>query len=255
MIPEFDGEIEFDGKLVSAIAHPPVFINNYLAENIEESLPDRFSGALRFFPTQPTDINALTEEFPEASDNVFAVYDRMFRLQRRNFPHIKQEQILYYFYKMAGDPEALIETIQTVYSLMDRGDESAQEINSWVTYLFELGEEDENGDKNPFFGEQVGVKRMLPNKRKLPVNVQGETVMIDPKVYDVVDVYSSISFYGKNFLMPYFHEFKIFQLEEARDIVSFGTARTYAGNKLIINYDWHEPDPIFTSVKLKDSNS
>ena len=37
----------------------------------------------------------------------------------------------------------------------------------------------------------------------------------------------------------YFHNFKIYQLEETRDIVDFGTARTYAGNKIIIDYDWH----------------
>jgi hypothetical protein len=37
----------------------------------------------------------------------------------------------------------------------------------------------------------------------------------------------------------FFHNFKIYQLEETRDIVDFGTARTYAGNKIIIDYDWH----------------
>ena len=37
----------------------------------------------------------------------------------------------------------------------------------------------------------------------------------------------------------YFHNFKIYQLEETRDIVDFGTARTYARNKIIIDYDWH----------------
>ena len=37
----------------------------------------------------------------------------------------------------------------------------------------------------------------------------------------------------------YFHNFKIYQLEETRDIVDFGTARTYSGNKIIIDYDWH----------------
>jgi hypothetical protein len=37
----------------------------------------------------------------------------------------------------------------------------------------------------------------------------------------------------------FFHNFKIYQLEETRDIVDFATARTYAGNKIIIDYDWH----------------
>ena len=38
----------------------------------------------------------------------------------------------------------------------------------------------------------------------------------------------------------FFHNFKIYQLEETRDIIDFGTARTYAGNKIIIDYDWHQ---------------
>ena len=43
-------------------------------------------------------------------------------------------------------------------------------------------------------------------------------------------------------LPVYFHNFKIYQLQEVRDIVDFGTARTYAGNKMIIDYDWHKAD-------------
>ena len=35
-----------------------------------------------------------------------------------------------------------------------------------------------------------------------------------------------------------FINFKVFQLQETRDIVNFGTARTYAGNKIIIYYDY-----------------
>ncbi len=202
---------------IGAIAHPPVLINQYLADRIEESLSDRFTESMRFFPTLPTDIDALTEQFPEAADNVFAVYDRMFRLRRNPFPHIKQEQLLYYFYKMAGDPEALIETIAVVFELLDRGDESAQEVNSWLAKerSRQISEDSYDGFttvKNPVTGE--------------------------------MQIFDSIKFNRTDFLLPYFHEFKIFQLEEARDIISFGTARTYAGNKLILNYDWHAPSPI-----------
>jgi len=40
--------------------------------------------------------------------------------------------------------------------------------------------------------------------------------------------------------MFYFHDFKVYQLEETRDIIDFGTARTYAGNKIIIDFDYHQ---------------
>lgn len=175
-----------------AIYYPPVFINAYLSEKVTESLPNRFNGNFRFFPTTPTDIETLTQNFPEASSNVFAVYDRMFKMRRAAFPHIKSEQLLYYFYKTSGDPEALIETTQIVQDLLDGGDESAQEVNAWIDGL--------------------------------PDGTTLNTKLVN----------------GTEFNMPYFHEIKIYQLEETRDIIDFGTARTFAGNKIIIDYDWHK---------------
>jgi hypothetical protein len=178
------------------IAYPPVLINQYLADVVTSRIPDRFSGAFRFFPTSPTDINALTEGFPEASSDVFAVYDRMFRFRRTPFPHIKSEQLLYYFYKVSSDPEGLIETSQVVYDLLDREDESAEDVNKWIRTKL-----DANG--NVTFGSGNLARTFKP---------------------------------------VYFHNIKVYQLQETRDIISFGTARTYAGNKLIIDYEYHVPD-------------
>lgn len=174
-----------------AISYPPIFINDYLAAKIPEALgPERFSAdAMRFFPVAPTDLEALTETFPEASMDVFAVYDRMLKFRRRPFPHIKDEQLLYYFYKMHNDPEALIFATQILQDLLDRGDESAQDLNSWI-----INSPDYDAQTNLYKGE---------------------------------------------FLPVFFHEIKVYQLEETRDIVDFGTARTYAGNKVIIDYCYH----------------
>ena len=165
-----------------AISYPPIFVNDYLAEKVDE----RFGIQVPFFPTMPSTIDQLTEQFPEG---LFCVYDRMFRMRRKAFPHIKDEQLLYYFYKTAGDPVRLIETTQIVQDLLDRGDESGQEVNAWLQ-----GKLNEDG-----------------------LYVKGD----------------------KSFLPVYFHDFTIYQLEEARDIVDFGTARTYAGNKIIISYCYH----------------
>lgn len=178
------------------IVYPPVFINEYLAEKVPDYLPERFIGNFKFFPTLPTDIDSLTETFPEASNDVFAVYDRMFKMRRSAFPHIKCEQLLYYFYKMSEDPEALIETTQIVQDLLDDGDESAQEINAWIASKV-------NGATGLVtFGTGAGARLFHP---------------------------------------IFFHEVKIYQLEETRDIIDFGTARTYAGNKIIIDYEYHKP--------------
>lgn len=170
-----------------AIVYPPIFINDYLAEKVSNN----FNMAMPFFPTSPTTIDNLTQSFP---DGMFAVYDRMFRMRRKAFPHIKDEQLLYYFYKTSNDPERLIEATQLTQDLLDRGDESAQDLNTWIqSKLID------------------GVYR----KRN------GSAV--------------------KEFLPVFFHDIKIYQLEETRDIIDFGTARTYAGNKIIIDYCYHSP--------------
>ena len=162
----------------SVLNTPVLWINQYLKEKIPlltdlEDVP--------FFPTGPSTLETLQTQFPEGG--TMAVYDRMFRMRRGPFPHIKCEQVLYYFYA-TGDSPALkmIQIQEAVLRLLDRGDESAQDLNAWA--------------KGKTFDEM------------------------------------SCQFY--------FHDFKIYQLEEARDIVDFGTARTYAGNKIIIDYDYHQ---------------
>lgn len=280
------------------IDYPPVFINNYLAEKITEGLPEYFNAdpqeeseyPLRFFPTQPTSIDTLTEEFPAASENVFAVYDRMFRMRRGPFPHCRTEQLLYYFYKTSGGIDALIETTQEVASLLDDGDESAEDVNVWIkekagsspgdsvtrtTVAFTdkkleenvvtLTTEKSHGLKT---GDQIIVKE-TNTITSAPTSFAGEfTVLSTPTPKKLTYSKSGINVsersaqggatvglahptvrFGsgagaKDFFLPKFQEFKIYQLEEARDIIDFGTARTYAGNKIIIEYVWHKSAPI-----------
>lgn len=68
--------------MAATIHHPPSLINAYLQNKISEFFDQEFT--IPFFPTSPTDIAALTETFPN-STGTFAVYDRMFRMNRKNF--------------------------------------------------------------------------------------------------------------------------------------------------------------------------
>jgi len=280
------------------IDYPPVFINNYLAEKITEGLPEYFNAdpqeeseyPLRFFPTQPTSIDTLTEEFPEASENVFAVYDRMFRMRRGPFPHCRTEQLLYYFYKTSGGIDALIETTQEVASLLDDGDESAEDVNVWIkgkaasspgdsvtrtSVVFTDKKLEENvvtlttenshalktgdqiivketntitGAPTSFAGEFTVLSTPTPKKltySKSGINVSERSAQGGATVGQAHPTVRFGSGAGaKDFFLPKFQEFKIYQLEEARDIIDFGTARTYAGNKIIIEYVWHKSAPI-----------
>jgi hypothetical protein len=180
--------------MAAVIHHPPTIINAYLASKIDPNflnddsiLGPRTTGITYFFPTLPTEIDALTETFPQ-SNGVFGVYDRMFKMRRTPFPYIKCEQLLYYFYSVGNDAQRnMVITQQQVSDLLDNGDDSAKDLNEWAA----ANPTAWNSESKPMF----------------------------------------------------FHNFKIYQLEETRDIVDFGTARTYAGNKIIIDYDWHPVNP------------
>ena len=127
-----------------------------------------------------------------------ATWDRLIKMNRKSFPHIKCEQVMYYFYANGENPiEKMVQIQEQVLRLMDRGDETAQEVNNWAS------------------------------NRQVNLGTQQNPDLIDN--------------------MFYFHNFKVYQLEESRDIIDFGTARTYGGNKIIIEYDYHQKSDLTSS--------
>lgn len=176
----------------SLLNTPVLWINKYL----QSKILDGTSLDTPFFPTLPSTINDLTSYFP--TGGTMATWDRLIKMNKKSFPHIKCEQIMYYFYANGENPiEKMVQIQEQVLRLMDRGDETAQEVNNWsANRQINLGRFDSSG--NP----------------------------TDPEL--LVDN------------MFYFHDFKVYQLEESRDIIDFGTARTYGGNKIIIEYDYHQ---------------
>lgn len=164
----------------SILNTPVLWVNAYL----QEKLQSLGFATMPFFPSSPSTINDLTDYFP--TGGVMATYDRMIRMRRSPFPHIKCEQLLYYFYATAENSVInMVKITEQTLRLMDREDETAEELNNWCI-------------------------------AKGSIVVEGET--LEP-----------------NFN---FTNFKVFQLQETRDIINFGTARTYAGNKIIIYYDY-----------------
>jgi hypothetical protein len=178
---------------------PTLWINEYLKEKIGL---DTGIG-VPFFPSRPASIDELTESWititPESANEpqrlayagVMATWDRLIRMRRSPFPHIKQEQLLYYFYATEDNViENMVQVQEKVLRLMDREDETAEEINNW-------------------------------SRGK---TIPGKTEPLECKFY--------------------FHKFKVYQLEEVRDIIDFGTARTYGGNKIIIDFEYHQDTSI-----------
>lgn len=185
---------------------PILWINEYLKEKLSQEVfaPTDENGnifttsggqAIPFFPTGPSTIDVLTEQFVNNGQEAIAVYDRMFRRRKRAFPHIKCEQVLYYFYANGiNDKLNMIKIQEGVLNLLDNEDESAEDLNKWAI---------EKGG--------ITVKEVSDGVTK--------SYTFEPKFH--------------------FHSFRIYHLEEARDIVDFGSSRTFAGNKIIIDYDYH----------------
>jgi hypothetical protein len=176
---------------------PVLWINKYLQEKITDILKfefgnqETFGASLPFFPSTPSTIDDLTEYFGESTQGVAATWDRLVKMNRTGFPHIKCEQLMYYFYASASNPVEKMITIQeSVLRLMDRFDETAEEINNWAM------------------------------NKQINVGTQSAPTLLDNQFY--------------------FHNFKVYQLQETRDIIDFGTARTFGGNKIIIDYDYHQ---------------
>lgn len=173
---------------------PVLWINRYLQDQISgifTNTAGQGNSSFPLFPSTPSTIDDLTEYFGESTQGVAATWDRLIKMNRKGFPHIKAEQVLYYFYATGDDPVAKMVMIQeSVLRLMDRFDETAEEVNNWCS------------------------------NRQITLD--------DGTIVDN---------------MFYFHNFRVYQLEETRDIIDFGTARTYGGNKIIIDFEYHQmPD-------------
>lgn len=164
---------------------PVIWINKYLEANI----PLLTNVEVPLFPSTPSVLDDLQGSFP--AGGVMGTWDRLIKMNRKGFPHIKSEQLLYYFYATAENSiENMVKIQESVLRLLDRFNESAEEVNNWCS----------NRSIN------LGTTQ-IPN---------------------IVDN------------MFYFHNFKVYQLEETRDIIDFGTARTYGGNKIIIDFEYHQ---------------
>lgn len=173
---------------------PVLWINKYLQSQITDIFRannEDTGASFPLFPSSPSTIDDLTEYFSVSTEGVATTWDRLIKMNRKQFPHVKSEQVLYYFYATGSDPvNKMVKIQESVLRLMDRLDETAEEINNWCS-----------------------------NRQ---IRLDDNTVVDN---------------------MFYFHSFKVYQLEETRDIIDFGTARTFGGNKIIIDFDYHQmPD-------------
>ena len=168
--------------MTSILNTPILWVNAYLQAKLAET----GVGTIPFFPATPSTVNDIAGYFPDGG--IMCTYDKMFKMRNSPFPHIKTEQGLYYFYATAENSIVnMVKITEQILRLMDRQDETAEELNFWC-------------------------------KQNGPIKVEDE-------------------------YMPFafnFHHFKLYQLQETKDIINFNTVRTYSGTKLIIEFDYNQ---------------
>src|SRR6056297_2608801 len=112
----------------SPLNTPVLWINRYL----QEKLATDVGIGVPIFPTTPSNIDDLTEQWVTidasaldqgqqdryAYSGVMATWDRLFRRRQTPFPHIKCEQVIYYFYATQENViENMIQTQEEIYRL------------------------------------------------------------------------------------------------------------------------------------------
>ena len=108
----------------STLNTPGLWVNTYLQEKIFNNTEI----AIPFFPTLPNTLDDLTKQWVVINQErasyqgVVAVYDRLIRMRRSPFPHIKCEQLLYYFYATQNDVTDIKEDIVYIIERLDYKD-------------------------------------------------------------------------------------------------------------------------------------
>jgi hypothetical protein len=151
-------------------------------------------------PSTPTAIDDIYKNTLGPYPDVAVQYDRLLRFRRSPSYYIKTEQLLYYVY---GLPEQITDAIIVISQLLDRSDAAAEDLNKFVADM------------------QAG--RLTNAEPPQP-----------PLVKNPLDPNSEIAEAN-----VYFHDMKVYQLEEARDLTQLATVRGLTLNKLLIEYDYH----------------
>ena len=160
---------------------------------------DEFQNVL-VVPSTPTAIDDIYKNTLGSYPDVAVQYDRLLRFRRSPSYYIKTEQLLYYVY---GLPEQITDAIIIISQLIDRSDAAAEDLNKFVADM------------------QAGrLTNAVPPQ--------------PPLVKNPLDPNSAVAEAN-----VYFHDMKVYQLEEARDLTQLATVRGLTLNKLLIEYDYH----------------
>lgn len=131
----YSSQEQINSSLKPKVNTPMLWINKYFQEKLAENLKI----AIPIFPTMPNTLDNIQDYFLKINNvnyeyaGVMGVYDRMFKLRRGPFPHVKCEELVYYFYATDSNvTDYMVAVAETLLRLFDGEDESAQDLNAWL---------------------------------------------------------------------------------------------------------------------------
>jgi hypothetical protein len=105
---------------------PVLTINGYLwdtMKQIEPTFQKKYGNTIPFFPMSDSASGTKSWE-----NKTYVIYDRMLKMTPSPFPYIKKDHILY---AVKGKEEQTFEWGMALQYILDRQDDSAQDINDW----------------------------------------------------------------------------------------------------------------------------
>lgn len=111
----------------SAFPHPPQYVNRYLwnaLKQIDPTLSTKYGSVVPFFPL--ADSRAGDAGW---GNKPYLVYDILFRFRQTRFYPIHRIQIIYF---IRGQADEALGWTTAIASILDRGDASAQDINTYL---------------------------------------------------------------------------------------------------------------------------
>jgi hypothetical protein len=105
---------------------PATIINGYLwhtMKQIDPAISKGYGNKTPFFPISDSASGTKSWE-----NRPYIIYDRILKMGKTAFYPIKHEHLLYY---LKGNEQQTIEWSLAIQHILDRGDDAAQDINSW----------------------------------------------------------------------------------------------------------------------------
>jgi hypothetical protein len=255
---------------------PPIFLNQYIlselkhygliaaAEELSPMVPAQF-------PTNIEDLYNDSIQIRQTENPVLIVYDRLMRFRPTPFYLHKREQLIYFIY--STDVSKLLDCVRVISNALDREDSSAEDVNSYnfinptlktpevlistkaisnkaltndfATITTSTAHGLSVGDAVEITGVMTGSPAILDTRfngihyvRKVP---SATTFEFKKDAANVASIAAS-GVVSKKEHVPFnilFHNTRVYQADESRDVAELASARTLFVNKLIIEYDYH----------------